>query len=424
MPALSAESIMIMRFAFVNDSIILKKYYIDKTNFDLLCNSIKDDNNIKFKHFPKIKEVEYQITLKELFFISKKLDIVEQNIGFDIERLNSLISIVNTNLTDKAIVKEKRGYVLENYKNISAVQDKYLKTINQREKSLNKNNLKNIVNEKSRLKYRVFNVGQANCSCLMVDNMPKVVFDLGSSVFNKTLYSFFEKLDDAVIIISHFDNDHVNLAKKLLRKKRKSITILAPFDSDVASLPLNAILLIICSGIANCFLSFVSLEKDKSIDAMPIKVFQGTNKKDKNQSTERNARCLISLISFRGKEILIPGDSLYEEFPCSFEPNYLIIPHHGCKYLLDDNQALLPNINEKKIAQSFVLCGPNRRYKHANATHLKHYWSRDYETVVYRFHSKEKDEYKNLIFDGNEVLRRENDYSKVLKEDYCDWVYI
>lgn len=56
MPALSAESIMIMRFAFVNDSIILKKYYIDKTNFDLLCNSIKDGNNIKFKHFPKIKE--------------------------------------------------------------------------------------------------------------------------------------------------------------------------------------------------------------------------------------------------------------------------------------------------------------------------------------------------------------------------------
>lgn len=276
-------------------------------------------------------------------------------------------------------------------------------------------------------KLRLFNVGQAYMSCLYFDKEPFIIFDLGKSrkcdsaiklLSNQLIDSKYK----ASIIISHFDSDHINMAKYLPNGNAK-LQFYMPellrsndkYNPSIKMLLYKAII----NGERISFFSNNSLIKPLVLG--PISFLQGSSKKrDINQSSDENSHGLISALSLNGKLAIIPGDVLYDglftKLDKPYKHDYIVIPHHSCDYKSVINKSVIDISN---IKEAFAFCGPHSRYCHPNYTHFIQF---SYpESKLIRLVRKQNIHEKQYVFNGHSKI--EDAFFDISSEDYYDWKF-
>ena len=124
-----------------------------------------------------------------------------------------------------------------------------------------------------------------------------------------------------------------------------------------------------------------------------ISVYQGNAiKKDTNQSTDENARCLMCLVE-NNESMLLPGDCLYQEFPREFQVQYLAVPHHCCDYPND-----IRNLTLSALKELVIFARPHRRYRHPNRTQLDRLLAVSQPQVIYLM------KFDHFYFDGKREI--------------------
>lgn len=233
--------------------------------------------------------------------------------------------------------------------------------------------------------FRMYNVGQANMSALLVgeEKFPEMIFDLGKSRdcpeaidLLKNRLPLMGSGRITTIVVSHFDNDHINMAKYIPDEGR-SLQLLCPQflnDSDIYKPNIQLLFYrIIKNGNMACV--FLNDRLRNQVTSQFVSFLQGASvKRDRNQSTNENSHGLLSLLSINGKKVLVPGDVLYEDIftaiPTPLDPDYVVVPHHACKYLEQINPRVL---DLSKLKESFTFCGPHGGFHHPNKTHFEQY---------------------------------------------------
>ncbi len=241
--------------------------------------------------------------------------------------------------------------------------------------------------EDLRLKYRVFDVGQANCSAILsfdengIDYKVACVFDFGCEKTkrnNVQLKDMIKNIDDSTtIIISHFDSDHINL----IQYNRLPPTIRWLFSStppkSKKGYKLFQLLLSIATRKSSSGNIYIYDAPYRLSNYLRIEEKQD-NSKDNYQSTILNANSVISIIETNKNRILIPGDALYHDFPQGvFNTDYtvVLIPHHCCYYPSPNSRDCYTNIINTIVSNTTIgiaQCG-NNTYGHANVSHLSWY---------------------------------------------------
>ena len=242
---------------------------------------------------------------------------------------------------------------------------------------------------------RVYNVGQANCSALIKycdsnysDYHVAVVFDFGFEKrykANRKLSEMIMKIDlDTTIIISHFDSDHINNISKLpLMATNRWLFPEHEPKKEKANLLYHQLIKIATIKSGNPKVIYAYQTPHELSDYLTIN--QNTNGIHDIgfQSTRINAECIISSIHLNNVNVLIPADALYNDFPqdvFKYKYNYVLTPHHGCKYLSIDDYSIGDGRFDAifKIVSSrpttIVNSGKfGRVYKHSNIGHLSYY---------------------------------------------------
>lgn len=269
---------------------------------------------------------------------------------------------------------------------------------------------------------RMYNVGQANCSALYIGGRPRLIFDLGKSrecqparhLLSNKLLDFSDRV---VFIVSHFDNDHINMAGSI-SANRGNLNFVVPFfhRSLYASKP-NVQLIVSCSLYHGNKLFIIPDEfLSAPINTKHFSLYQGSaRKKDKNQSTDQNSHGLIGLIEYNGKIVWIPGDVLYDDLYTTIgqplKPTYVIIPHHSCRYKKTISSGI---IDLTDLSESFTFCGPHRGFHHPNKTHFDQYSVNNAKLI--RLARKGE---AGIVFDGSSSVK--DNFYTVLTDDYYEW---
>lgn len=221
------------------------------------------------------------------------------------------------------------------------------------------------------------NVGQANFTIgyTQGSEKPKAIFDIGvrSPTSKNRIYAQ-NKLkqinDESVIVISHYDFDHINGYRYLSPKVVDRIWILPdkrPFPSPAERNFLNFLKYESCVFLKNIDYAKTPFNPLNHVLTIGnLRIYQGNAQKtDLYQSTDENARSLMCLVKNR-KSILLPADCLYQEFPCEFDVDYMLVPHHACHY--DSN---ISNIKISALKKIIIFAGPHKGYKHPNLSHIR-----------------------------------------------------
>lgn len=234
------------------------------------------------------------------------------------------------------------------------------------------------------------NVGQANFSIGYgkVSQKPLACFDVGvrssTRAWNCRNYAVRKMgaLDgDGVVVISHYDFDHINGYRFLSGAAADRIWFL-PERRPSPTPPERRLLAQLrpdrCVFLKDADYAQTPFDPARhTLRVGNITIYQGNaKKKDPFQSTAENARCLICLVQDQ-RSMLLPGDCLYEEFPTSFSVDYLAVPHHCCYY-----GAPVKNLNAARLRELIVFAGPNNQYKHPDVSHLRNLASPLCQSVV------------------------------------------
>lgn len=225
-------------------------------------------------------------------------------------------------------------------------------------------------------KVTCFNVGQANMSygyCSFRDDEPRAIFDLGERCWNKAyIKNQTSKINgNSVIIISHYDADHINAFKYLKNSAKNSLWIL-PEPTYAQNNTKTARNFLMFLNYANCIFLKNRDYRLKSFNCVDdifkilnVEIVRGNCVKlDPNQSSNENARSLICHIENQ-KSMLLPADALYLEYQRNYTVDYLVVPHHCCNY--NDH---IQNVALNFDAELIVCSGSTRSYRHPNMTHL------------------------------------------------------
>lgn len=234
---------------------------------------------------------------------------------------------------------------------------------------------------------RIYNVGQANCSALIKyldrtknDYKVVMVFDFGyqRSGNNIKLDEMISKIDSSTtILISHFHNDHINNITDHLTLRTNRWLFPDCHPNNFKANKIYAALVKVASGKTSSGILYRFPVPFHFSDNILVDQYLGNRIHGGPRRSLINAKCLVCKISIRGKDILIPGDALYEDYGDALilennkKYDYILVPHHGCKYI--DKSF---TFNDAKIKDfvgnntiGFVQCGKNS-YGHANINHL------------------------------------------------------
>lgn len=235
--------------------------------------------------------------------------------------------------------------------------------------------------------YRIFNVGQANCTALYNKDLisPEVIFDLGCQrgINNNPQIYMLKNLGNnfTKIIISHFDLDHFNMYNQINYSKFNGIFITPEFPSGMQGVNLTKF----ANELANNNITVIQIKNDsliKPIKLPNIKLYQGMKSK-RCQGSLKNTRCIVSVIKVNSSSVIIPGDALEEEFDIEEKIlDYGLISHHCCSYRGKMNYFV-------KLAFMPVERNKKKSYGHPALNHANLY------NKIFRFVSK-----KPKIFDG------------------------
>ncbi len=236
------------------------------------------------------------------------------------------------------------------------------------------------------------NVGQGNFSIGYDDlESPLVVFDIG--VPKSSRYYAIQKLHsidgEGIVVISHYDADHIRGIPLMDRAAQNRLWILPQPQKSPSSMAIRLFNFIDSRTHHNAIIlgnvDYTLTPFDPAVHLLSIgnmDIYRGNAKKiDLNQSTDENARCLICLVSNNDRSILLPGDSLYAEFPKTFSVNYMIVPHHSCKY-----NTKIVNLDIGHLKKLIVCAGPHSGYHHPNATHLRRLKATKTNTILLAKH--------------------------------------
>lgn len=249
-----------------------------------------------------------------------------------------------------------------------------------------------IIDDPSLYELRIYDVGQASCSALIKyinsdkkDYKVVIVFDFGLEMHktNKSLKEMISKIDEnTTILISHFDLDHINNISKFTLSK--TCRWLFPEKPPLSS-KTNLLYQDVLAAAKKKSISGKRLYSYKTpYDFSPyLRINQNEDGvRDKRFTHTRiNAECLIVTLHLNNTNVLIPADALYKDFPddvFNYMYDYVLIPHHGCRYLpiSEQNNVYCDCIN-KVVSNNpigIVQSGKNgAHYGHANTEHLKWY---------------------------------------------------
>lgn len=388
--------------------IVISKYYIKTDDFRRFKKSVVDGTPFEELNVPRIG---YRIsTLNPLHF--------RIIFGFDINPFRDgekdfNLNEINFKLTSMVFVYENGKHKrIENFKDAKAFNAKFNEAFASA-KQIDTNIMIDFREKPSF--FRIYNVGQANCSALFADNY-MAVFDLGNK--NKQNAEPITMLKKQVpskrismFVISHYHEDHVNLANHLPLNKLKSSFFVVPFTSQPNNICIKARFLILAVLANNIPLFVMTNSSAYPFFLRSISLFKGNGSGVVNLNERMNADGIVSYISLNDKRILIPGDSLYEYWPASFNPTHILVPHHACEYGQKP-----PNIALQSVAKAFVLSKCNRKYHHPNITHTNYY--HDVEMFAY----KTKDG-KNRVFNKKRLVpaKQKTNITFIKGKKHIDW---
>lgn len=239
---------------------------------------------------------------------------------------------------------------------------------------------------------RVYSVGQANCSALIkYEDESKsnynviAVFDFGleSKKKNRKLDEMINKIDEnTTMVISHFHVDHFNNIVNFPLTKTCRWLFPEHEPKKYNSNLLYQSLIKIASRKSSSGTKVFSYKAPYDLSNY-IRINQniGSIGDYKHQFSLVNAQSIIVSLHIENTNVLIPADALYKDFPkdvFSYEYDYVLIPHHGCKYC-DKLSATSSYYNSAKSiildkTKGVVMCGyEGKKYGHANTNHLGWY---------------------------------------------------
>ena len=246
------------------------------------------------------------------------------------------------------------------------------------------------------MKIRAYNVGQANCSALMRGDTPVAVFDLGRVGKNTAMTKMLKNLSqEGVVIISHYDCDHINKFSELSQAANKRLFIIHQLPSHIGMPIYNQFISYLARNCRNVWI----IPDNYLIKPLRLgccmEIYQGMDsRRSRYQSTPENRHSLVVKLSINRKIAVIPGDALEEEFDINeSEIFYISIPHHGCSY-----QGKLPFC--ARNAFLFVAASGHGRYHHPQENHIDLYTKNN--TRVYRFGHNAK------MYNGKKLLKNDN----------------
>ena len=404
-----------------NGQVFLDKFYVNKEEYELFARSLNE--NIE-----DIKSYSYEYRSQKI----KLEDLVELfSLTTNSAEKVALIDELNNQLKNVAIfIGEGNPYVTKDY-NIRDVVNQFFENREYIDNKTGENfpfELEDLNNKNDSILFRMYNVGQANMSALLIgkEKRPLIIFDLGKSRKCQEAIDLLQNQlpssnssNVVTIVISHYDNDHINMASDLPLHGKSLQFIMPEFlhHSDIYKPNIQLLLYrAILNGNKVCFIINESLNNSLLINGYFSLVQGCKNKKDLNQSSDENAHGLIVDLNINGKRLLIPGDALYEDIFTTLSspltPNYVIIPHHSCEYNGNINAS---KISFRNLEESFTFCGPNGKYHHPNKTHFQHYMVG--ESKIVRLAKSDKN---SKVFDhSSKIIDR---YYDIQIGQHYDWV--
>ncbi len=247
--------------------------------------------------------------------------------------------------------------------------------------------------ESNKYEFRVFNVGQANCSALIKytdDNKEKyrvvAVFDLGCQKryrSNRKLEEMISKIDsNTTIIISHFHSDHYNNIINHCNIDTNRWVFPKCDPSRHKAYKMFQALLLKAKNKTNSGTVYTFKAPYSFSSNLTIHQHLGIPRDSYQNGDIVNAESLVCELRLANKSILIPGDALYEEYD-SINPvlpfDYILVPHHCCCYSSPEatppGSKIFSIIGKNTVG--IVNCGENK-YGHANLSHLSWFGGNSY----------------------------------------------
>lgn len=388
--------------------IIVSKYYIKTDDFNRFKKSVVDGKPFKNLNVPRIG---YRISsIDPLHFrIIFGFDINnfrDRETGFNLNEVNFKLSSIIF------IYENGRHKRVDNFKEVVAFNAKF----NEAFEKANRINTTISINCSDKPSFfRIYNVGQANCSTLFGDDY-MVVFDLGNkNKHNTEPMTMLKKQATSkkvvLFVISHYHEDHVNLSNLLPLNKLKSSLFIVPFTSQLNNICIKARFLILAVLANRIPLVVMTNSTTHPLLSNTVCLYKGDGSTVVNLNEKMNADGIISYVSLDDKRILVPGDSLYEYWPTSFKPTHILVPHHACEY-----NTKPPKIELSTVAKAFVLSKCNRKYHHPNITHTSYY------KYVEMFEYKTRDG-KNRLFNCNQLvpIQQKTNIIFIKGKKHIDW---
>lgn len=366
---------------FINDNKIkISKFYFNKDEYIEFVNSLQEHSFAHSFHY----QYYYQtITREDIFELFYRLDVpINQDFESSVDSINNILKDITISFGHDEYY---RDIEIQRYRDIA--NQYFSNRVIELKKTTKTFHFKESVNDRPITTNQVanfvmYNVGQGNLSALFIDGFPSFIFDLGYGrkcshaewLLNHLQFNG-SKL--TTIIISHYDNDHINYARSLPDYGANLEFIMPEFLNNTDVYKPNIQILLnkaIHNGNRVCFI--LNNKLVSPINYGPLTFYQGNMAKiDPNQSTNENSHGIVTVINSLDDKVLIPGDSLYLDMFTNIignlKPTYVIIPHHGCN--IHNAIGYLNYLDLSNLKESFVFAGPHGFYKHPNKTHLDFY---------------------------------------------------
>ena len=233
-----------------------------------------------------------------------------------------------------------------------------------------------------------YNVGQGNCNSICDSNgEPLVYFDFGAGVYgnsktyplNREILDAFSFRENPLVILSHWDWDHMGSAQKTIHSKVKDLLWLVP-KQEVGITHLKFAIELYNKGNLLLWPDEISNIKSKYIEIQKINT---------NRKKDRNNNGLIVIVKIPVEEsntqfnILLPADASYLNIClCRYkELNGLVATHHGAtshKCLIDIPKASYDNLLAYSYGEDNTFDHPKDLSKDA---HKKQGWYNSAKTI-------------------------------------------
>lgn len=231
---------------------------------------------------------------------------------------------------------------------------------------------------------KVYNVGQAACSYL-VSHSHRIMLDIGvdkrflyqqaanekAPEVIRNNYQSIQKCQPEVVILSHWDTDHI-LGVCLLNKKISALWIAPDISERTGNIPVGTIRLYYYLCNKNKLLSVLGRDKGQCFYSNNcLAIYKGPSK-GRNKNNNHGLIVVFGSSTCNAEKIIFPGDCEYSAWPDKLKINQnfysvLIVPHHGAKMVLEDSTMGQQDFRKRTAIFSY---GLGNQYGHPSGEHV------------------------------------------------------